>query len=961
MKRLLTILLFLLLLQVMHAQDLHFDRMSIAEGLSSNSVYNIFQDSHGMIWLGTLDGLNRFDGYDIHVYKHDKLKTNSLSNNRITHILEDTVHQLWLYDEFSSILNRYDPRSGAFFTYYLDKISGHELEIPDTICINRHGLYIVSELGYRVQYNAAKDTFEVLNKIDTALLNRQKREANKGLLTAFDQYLQELNSNYTSSNIRIRKILRDSDGRYWIATRFEGLFTAIVQKGRYIFTSHLREQDKYKHINSEEIYDVFEDRSNVIWIGTKNSGVYTYSKFRYKFGNIHDVQIQQKPFAMGTIRAILEDSKGRIWAGTNEQGLLKIEKDHVTATLYKPAPENANSLGHRFVRALWTDAADKLWVGHYTGFSIYREHSDDFEQHKPLGIPSEKMRVYSFKGGANNTVWMAGWDVVLNLDPATNQYTVYSRDSSHVTSFDIENVRELLLDDDRDLWLAVGEKGMTVYNKASGSFTTIRSEPGVANSLPSNNIFDVMRDSNDRIWLATSDGLCEFDPAKKSFTNYTVNEGLPGNLVYGILEDRHGFLWLSTTKGIARFDPKRKIFRNYDESDGLQSNEFTENAFFQNKDGVMMFGGINGITWFHPDFVPDNTIVPEVAITHMKVFDKPLSEVETFDMNELDQRLINQEEITLTSEQRSMSFEFVALHFVNPKKNRYAYMLEGFDHDWIYRNANVRFANYTNLEPGTYYFKVKASNSDGIWNPHPVRLRITIKPPFHATWWFRCASAFCVLLTGIWLYRKRIETVRKEQSLKSIQLETELAFLKSQVNPHFLFNTLNNIYALCQVNSKNAAPMVGKISEMMRYMIYDCTADRVPLQKEIEYLHNYIDLNQLKSARKLNTEFTIEGNPDGLRIVPLLLINFLENSFKHGDIYFNGEGFIQMRVHIEGQELTFSISNSFREKTTLNDTNAGIGLKNVKHRLNLLYAGRHTLRLGKNTRIFEVELKLKLD
>ncbi|HEY9048185.1 MAG TPA: two-component regulator propeller domain-containing protein [Ohtaekwangia sp.] len=961
MKKLLCIGIFLMVWQVLPAQELHFDRMSIADGLSSNSVYHIFQDSHGMIWLGTLDGLNRFDGYDIKIYRHDKLKSNSLSNNRITHIREDKSHQLWLYDEFSSVLNRYNPRSGKFYTYYLDAVAGHELEIPDTLYINKQGLYIQSELGYRLQHDAAKDAFSVLPKIDSAILNQQKRERNASLLTAFDHYLKEIKSNYNTKNIRIRKVIRDSDGRYWIATRFDGLFTATKANGHYIFTSHLRATDSFDHINSEEIYDVFEDRSNVIWVGTKNSGVYTYSKFRYKFDHIQEVQLPQRSFTIGTVRALLEDEQGTLWAGTNEQGLLKIEKNHRDATLYRPDPNNARSIGHRFIRALWTDADKQLWVGHYDGYSLYHAGTGDFTRYMPADIPLDKLRVYSFKGGRNKTIWMAGWDVVLNFDPTVKRYTIYSRETAKENGFVIENVRELLLDDDHDLWMAAGEKGLCIYNKETGKFTTIRSEPGVANSLPSNNIFDIMRDSGRRIWLATADGLCEFDPQRHQFTNYTVNEGLPGNLVYGILEDRHGFLWLSTTKGISRFDPVRKTFRNYDESDGLQSNEFSENAFFQNDAGVMMFGGINGITIFHPDFVPDNAIPPQVAITNLKVFDKPLSEAEAFDVDAIDERLMNEEEIILTPEQRSVSFEFVALHFVNPKKNNYAYMLEGFDKDWIYRNANIRFANYTNLEPGTYYFKVKASNSDGVWNLNPVRLKITIKPPFYATWWFRIASGLCVVLAGVWAYRKRIATIRKEQSLKSIQLESELAFLKSQVNPHFLFNTFNNIYALCQVNSKNAAPMVGKVSEMMRYMIYDCAADRVPLQKEIEYLRNYMDLNQLKSARRLNTEFSIEGSPDGLRIVPLLLINFLENSFKHSDIYSNGDGFIQMRLHLEGQELSFTIINSFRERSIQNNNQTGIGLTNVKHRLALLYAGKHTLRLEKNTRIFEVQLKLKLD
>jgi len=196
--------------------------------------------------------------------------------------------------------------------------------------------------------------------------------------------------------------------------------------------------------------------------------------------------------------------------------------------------------------------------------------------------------------------------------------------------------------------------------------------------------------------------------------------------------------------------------------------------------------------------------------------------------------------------------------------------------------------------------------------------------------------------------------------LKKVNLQSQFESLKSQVNPHFLFNTLNNIYSLCQVNSVNAAPMVGKISEMMRYMIYDCNAQLVPLQKEIEYLRNYIDLNQLKSSRKLNVILTIEGNVHALKVAPLLLINFLENGFKHGDVNLNDRGFINVSIIIHDTEAIFTMTNSYRELQQ-SGFHKGIGLENVKHRLALLYPKKHRLKINKNNGVFSVELTLELE
>lgn len=939
------------------AQQIHFDQMSISDGLSSNSVYCTFQDSYGTIWFGTLDGLNRYDGYLITTFRHDNQKKRSLSNNRITQIYEDSQHRLWLYDEYSSTLIKYDPQKAEFFPYYLDKVAGNELRALDSFYEKDGNLYVRSIDGYELVYNPKDDIFEFVKR---ELMSgwAEKRQWSQ-LVKAFDQSLAQSKSAFNVNSIEIRKIVRDSEGRYWIATKYDGIYSAVTKNGSFAFTSHLHSSNKFQQVNSEEIYDVYEDRSHVIWIGTKNHGLYRYSRYKYKFDLIDEFKLNSEIFRLGTVRAIAEDDDKNIWVGTNEQGLIRIDASHKNGKHYRP-DSRRTSIGHRFVRSLWIDSLHNLWIGHYGGFSRYRAATDDFEVYRPQTSSNEQIRVYDFKKGKHGTIWMAGWDIILHFDPETNQFRTISKSGSGKMRFVSENIRDLELDKSRDLWIAVGEKGMSLYDKSKKEFKTLYYTSTQANGLPSNNLFDVFRDSHDRIWLATADGLCQFDTLHMSYKTFTMNEGLPSNLLYGIMEDNNENLWISTSKGLARFDTKLQRFRNYDASDGLQSNEFTENAFFKNKEGVMFFGGINGLNIFHPDQIPDNPTPPQVIITNIKVYDKPLSETQLFNEVDIKRKLSLNEEILLLPEQRSISIDFIGLHYVNPLKNKFAYRLEGFDENWTYRDANVRFANYTNLEPGTYEFKVKAANSDGVWSD-PVSLKITIKKPFYESWIFISSIALVLIAIGVYAYRWRISVVKKQQSMKSIQLESELNFLKSQVNPHFLFNTLNNIYALCQVNSRNAAPMVGKISEMMRYMIYDCNSDLVPLKKEIDYLQNYIDLNQLKSHRKLNATIKVEGSPDGLKIAPLLLINFLENSFKHGDVNVSGDGFVRTDISIEGHRVILRIENSFRNGPDENSHQKGIGLDNVKHRLTLLYPGKHFLKIEKNNSIFGIHLKIQLD
>lgn len=940
-------------------QQIRFDKLTVADGLSSNSVYSILQDSKGILWFGTLDGLSKYDGYQFTVYRHDASKENSLSNNRITLIFEDRGGRLWLYDEFTSYMIRYTPLLEEFKTYELKPVGGVDFEVPQSIYEDNGVLRIRSIKGKTLRYDDKKDTFQLDDHSMPPLPDSLAQFDQQQMLTAFDKFLIQIKSPYSSLTVQPRKIFRSSDGRYWIATKLEGLFSAMRIQNEFKFTSHLHTDNKDEKVNSEDIHDIYEDHSNVVWIGTKNSGLYRYSRHKYKFDHVSSIETKEGTVELGTLRAIVEDPQKRIWVGTNEQGLIRIDPSLKTGKVYKPKPDGTSALGHRFIRSMWIDEHQQLWVGHYGGYSMYQPDVDDFKPFFPKPDHGEELRVYDIKGDGHQGVWMAGWDLVVHYDLISRKYRFISRVSAD-TGLDMDNIRTLLLNDDGSLKLVAGEKGISIFNNSTRKFEKVHYSTSDPKGLPSANIFDVLKDRSGNIWLATTDGLCLFDPGTLVCENYTVNNGLPSNLIYCLTEDQQGYLWFSSTKGIGRLDPQTRTFRNYDATDGLQSNEFTENAVCQNEKGFIFFGGINGLNIFHPQDVPESREPPRMAITSIKVFDQPLAETKLLTQEQIHQRTKRGEPIIFSSDQRSVSIEFVAYHYVNPEKNRFAYRLKGFDEEWIYRDANIRFANYTNLDPGEYTFMLKGANSDGTWS-NPVKLIILIEKPFYATWWFILLISTLLLSSGIIAYRWRIAALKKQQSLKAIQLEAELNSLKSQVNPHFLFNTLNNIYSLCQVNSKNAAPMVGKISEMMRYMIYDCNAPRVTLQKEIEYLQNYVELNQLKSHRKLNITFEVVGDIGQLMIAPLLLINFVENGFKHGDITLNDRGFINIKLKATDTTVIFEMRNSYRELHQGKAVQKGIGIENAKHRLALLYPNKHRLTLEKNGHVFTVELVLDTD
>ncbi len=299
--------------------------------------------------------------------------------------------------------------------------------------------------------------------------------------------------------------------------------------------------------------------------------------------------------------------------------------------------------------------------------------------------------------------------------------------------------------------------GLNVYNKKTNNFICYKNNPQDNYSLSDNRVISIYEDTDGNLWIGTyGGGLNKFDRRRGKFYRFKKKNGLNCAVVYGILEDNNKNLWLSSDNGIYRFNIESDYIAHYDIQDGLQSIEFSGGAYFKAKDGEMFFGGINGLNYFYPDSVKNNSYIPKVVITSIKIFNKPLSG--------------EKKKIILPYDENSISFEFSSLDFTNPEDNHYAYKLEGLENDWQYVDANLRLASYTNLSPGKYIFIVKGSNSDRIWNPSGTSVFITILPPFWKTWWFITLS---IIITGLIIYY--FSTIRIKNLLTIERLKTKLA------------------------------------------------------------------------------------------------------------------------------------------------------------------------------------------
>jgi signal transduction histidine kinase len=366
--------------------------------------------------------------------------------------------------------------------------------------------------------------------------------------------------------------------------------------------------------------------------------------------------------------------------------------------------------------------------------------------------------VYAVFEDSRGKIWMGTNGGGVNvLDPSTGVITKYRNDPNDNTSLGGDYVRCFFEDRQGKIWVG-STGGVSVFDPSTKRFTNYSQNN---TSIESDVIYCIYQDSRANMWIGSlGGGLVQLNPRTKEIISYTTKEGLPDNTINGIVEDDKGCLWISTNNGISRFDPLKRTFKNMDLDNGLQSFEFSLGACLKTRSGEILFGGINGFNVVHPDHLIKNDVVPPIVISDFKIFNKSVNAGQ--EDSPLTEDILQTRKINLSYRQSIISFDFTALNFTAPEKNQYAYKLEGFDRDWIYCGTS-HTATYTNLDPGKYVFRVKASNNDGVWNEKGTSVVIIITPPFWQTWWFRLISV-ALLLTGVYaIYKMRVRAMNQQR------------------------------------------------------------------------------------------------------------------------------------------------------------------------------------------------------
>ncbi len=946
---------------------LAFKRISIEQGLSNSTVEAIYQDQKGFIWIGTRDGLNRFDGYQMVVYRYDAGNPASLSDNYIRYIYEDKSHNLWIgtinglnrfdraknsFTRFKHVpgnpqslsnnlvtciyedrkgnlwvssygggINLFLPEKNGFLHFQHDSTKLKSLSddrVNDMFEDSQSNFWIATEDGLNL-FNREGKTFKSYqhlpgfsgNKGNNAIrLVKEDRQGNLLLGTVgdglivfnekekiFSQYRHQEKDASSLGNNLVRSILVDKKGDTWVGGINGGLDLFHAASGT--FHHYQNEPDNIFSLSQRTVSALFEDNQGNLWVGTHRGGLNLYTPNTEKF-KLYRQEPDIKSLSYNDVKAFCEDSHGNIWIGTDGGGLNLFDRNRNLFKHFKYDPYNPASLGSNEVLNIMEDSEGNIWIGTWGGgLSLLNKNRQSFTRF--VNNPSDKSSISSnfiqkIFEDHNHNLWIATYYGGLNLfNRKTKKFTRIIDDAQHTTRLMGNNIVSINEDKKGNIWIGTDDKGLNCLRADTKQFSYYFNKEEKAPDLRV-----LFIDSKNRLWVGQT-GLYLYNAAKDSFALYTNKGGLHKEFIKGITEDEQGNFWVATSNGITQFNPDNLSVKKYNTADGLQGLEFEANAYLKTKDGEMFFGGVNGFNSFYPENIRTNAFVPPVYITDFQIFNKKILPGEPDSPLEDDISLTKK--IKLSYKQSTFSLGFAALNYTALENNQYAYKLEGWDKDWNYA-GNERKASYTNVSPATYTFRVKASNNDGVWNEEGPAIIITITPPFWITWWFRLL-VFLLIASGIvafYRFRRRLEfsklEERKKEEMHQVQLQfftnishefrTPLSLILGPIEKLQKEDPLpaNNHYY--KVIYRNAYRLMNLINELMDFRKSE--AGVLKLHVMPGSIHTFLhemkeEFTELATQKNMQFEVIAPKNNTEIwfdrQLLEKIAINLISNSFKY--------------------------------------------------------------------------------
>jgi ligand-binding sensor domain-containing protein len=849
--------------------DMTIQTITIGDGLSQNSINCIMEDDQGFLWMGTEDGLNRYDGYNFKIFRHNPWDSTSISSNTISALCQDRKGNIWIGTKDSG-LNLFDRKKLTFLHFPNDPNNPHSLSHNSIMCITEDqtgAIWIGTQGGGINQINSdsltrpstfkrfmadAKNPKSITDNFVNAILEDPSGRIWVGTEAGLDLYDREIDgfSHQTGktqdSDLKkinfINCLYHDREGILWIGTNGDGLFRGRIDSAGKIqpaITQYKHGDREQTGLSSSSILSLYEDKTGHFWVGTEN-GLHLFDKQKEDFYCIQNDPDKKQTLSNNYILSIHRDRSDVLWIGT-ERGLNKCYLQRKSFAHYKHNPQNPASLSNNYVWAFCEDRFGRLWVGTNGGLNRFLPSRKTFKRyinHPKYKNSISRDYVLSIVQDEAGSLWIgtngAGLDkMVLDGSGEVSRFIHYKHDSTDPFSPASDYIMSLYVDREGTLWLGTWEgdidrldpqdqnhdnprfkhilnvpddagtsgtaavyvffedrsggfwvgtdgRGLLKMDKETGAFQSYQNDPSDPNSLSHNSVMAIHEDSLGVLWIATyGGGLNRFDPIQGTFKNYTVDHGLPNNILYAILEDGSGNLWISSNNGLSKFNPASETFQNYTMEDGLQGYEFNSNAALKRQNGEFLFGGLQGFNQFHPDSMWSNPYIPPVYITDLKLFNQPVGIGQAVNGKiPLKQSIVESPEIELSFRDNSITLEFAALNYLFPEKNHFKYIMENLDKKWS-QVGDRRFASYSHIPPGTYTFRLLASNNNNVWNTSGAAINIHITPPFWQTLWFKSITLLCVAVSIIGIYLLRTAAIRNKNRELQERVEEAIKEVKT--------------------------------------------------------------------------------------------------------------------------------------------------------------------------------------
>ncbi len=887
---------------------LEFSAYNARHGLSNSHVNTIGQDNKGFIWVGTNDGLNRFDGLRFQTFHYSLSDSTSISSNTIFAIFTDRSERTW-FGTFTGLC-RYDYTKGEFVRCNLPPQANtlQHLPVRAIAQTNDGDLWLATSGGGLARLNP---------ETGDATYYRYSPGAPQSICS---DYLQA--------------IAVDDKDRVWIGSENNGI--SILNPGNGTIENINAESG---NLGSNVVETIFKARDGRIWIGTfeGNASVYSHSTNSFKIIKLAERNL--------SVYGISEGHSGDIWLGTQEQGLFHYSESGIDH--FSISTQTAGGLINDNIHALYTDHDGGLWLGIFQGGvnmmkprPIFNDMVSNLYQQlngkTVLGIyPDGHENIYACTDGDGlfvinsksgvtrhytagqsglrsntlrcaykdheNRIWIGTYLKGLQeFNPEKNTFSCYENipgDSTSLANNDVTCIVEDLLG---NLWIGTNG-GLDILDKKTGKFRHFtKNDANPDKSIINNHITGLYVDSHGYLWISTFWGLSRMDPAKGTVRNYNMMEnentyycvtedskgrlwagttiglqllnptdgtfqifsthdGLPSNVIDGIVEDGDGNLWLSTNQGICKFNYDKGTFRNFYTEDGIRSNEFMHNSYAMSHNGEIFMGSVEGLTSFYPNKIVSKSTPPRLAITDLLIFNNRVTPNDEYGI--LNKSITETSEITLKWEDNSFTIIYNAIDYLQPQKIKYAYRMSGFDSQWTYHPFNLNSASYTNLNTGTYYFEIKASNDGETWSK-PIVLKINIIAPLWRRWWAIMLYIITVSagIYTLWIYYRKNQAEKQEIKIENIRQQNDIKLNKSRLQ--FFTN----------ISHEFRTPLTLIMSPLEQMMESDEYSSNT--KRQLNIMHRNADrllklVNQIMDIRKIDNN-KLRLNPSKCDLVKFL-------------------------------------------------------------------------------------------